>query len=69
MPKVLLIFYIIAFAAIVGWIMNVYKLVHLDFSSPYKAEAIRVVGLVPPIGAIVGYINIEDGKEKEDVNG
>lgn len=46
-----------------GWCMNLYKLVKTDFEAPYKAEAIRLVGLVPPVGAIVGWIDIEDGPQ------
>lgn len=48
-------------AGCVGWIMNAYALTQLDFQSPIKAEAIRGAGLfVPIIGAIAGYLSIED---------
>ena len=54
------LFFIGLFAlAAIGWCMNVYKLaVVCDFESPYKCEAVRVVGIIPPIGAIVGYIDL-----------
>ena len=42
----------------VGWFMNLYKLTQCDFEASYKAEVIRGAGVVvPPIGAIVGYLN------------
>lgn len=43
---------------VVGWFMNLYKLTQCDFEPSYKAEVIRGAGVVvPPIGAIVGYLN------------
>lgn len=44
----------------IGWVMNVVKLVKLDFQAPYKAEIIRTVGLFPVVGAITGWIDIND---------
>jgi len=41
--------------------MNVVKLVSLDFNAPYKAEVIRTIAIVPPVGAVVGWIEISDG--------
>ena len=47
----------------VGWIINVVSLCQCDFEPSYKAEVIRGIGvLVPPVGGIVGYIDIEDGE-------
>ena len=43
-----------------SWCANIYKLTQLDFETPYKAEAIRTFGLVPPVGAIVAWFDIED---------
>ena len=46
---------------VVGWVKNLYKLVQYDFNTPLQAETIRTVGVfVPPVGAIIGYIEIED---------
>lgn len=42
-----------------GWLLNVYKLVHLDFRQPFKAEFVRIIGL-SPLGTIIGYMNITD---------
>ncbi len=47
-----------------GWTMNVYKLTQLDFKAPYKAERIRVVGVFPLVGAITGYMTINDKEEQ-----
>jgi len=44
-----------------GWFANLYKLSQYNFSSPYKAEAFRIVGAVVfPVGVVMGYFNIED---------
>lgn len=55
-------FYLSATIAIIvasGWILNIYKLAtECDFVAPYKCEAIRVVGLVPPIGMVVGWLDL-----------
>jgi hypothetical protein len=45
-----------------GWAANIWKLTKCDFESPWKAEGIRAIGVVvPPIGAFVGLMDIEDG--------
>ena len=44
-----------------GWGRNFKRLVNLDFKPPYKAEILRGAGIFPPIGAIMGWIYIEDG--------
>lgn len=50
---------------ILGWFINLYKLTKYDFDTPLKAEATRIVGAVVfPLGAVIGYINIDDDKEK-----
>jgi hypothetical protein len=52
-------------AVVIGWVMNIYKLTKCDFDVPLKSEVIRCVG-VPlfPLGAIIGYMDIKDGKSK-----
>lgn len=48
-------------AMLSGYFMNIYKLVQCDFKAPYKAEAIRVVGVATGVvGCIVGWFDIED---------
>jgi hypothetical protein len=47
-------------AILIGWGLNVYKLAHLDFESNYKAEIFRVVGLLPPFGAVIGWIEFKE---------
>lgn len=49
---------------VIGWGLNIYKLTQCDFKPSYKAEVIRGIAIfVAPVGAVVGYIDIEDGKE------
>jgi hypothetical protein len=57
---------IIWLAIIVGWGLNVYKLSQLDFESNYKAEIFRVVGLLPPLGAVIGWIEFEEEVQLTD---
>lgn len=55
---------IIVSILILGYIINIVKACNLDYEPSYKAEAIRVTGIfIPPMGAIVGYISIEDKKQ------
>ncbi len=60
---------VIALSAVIGWGLNVYKLTQLDFEKPYRAEAIRGVGLFPLLGPIIGYIDIEDGEKSDEQQG
>ena len=49
----------IAIVLFTGWVFNIYKLAtECDFVAPYKCEVVRVIGLVPPIGAVVGWIDL-----------
>lgn len=46
-----------------GYIANIYKLSKCDFDTPLKSEVIRGIGVVvPPIGIVVGFIDIKDVK-------
>lgn len=44
----------------IGYVANIYKLTQCDFKEPYRAEAIRAIGLIPVVGMITGYMEIED---------
>ena len=63
MRAAILLYAALIFAGAFGWGMNVYKMTQLDFASPYKAEVIRGVGLIPVVGAIIGYMT--RGEENE----
>jgi hypothetical protein len=63
-PLILIIFVIFVLGGI-GWIKNIIHLTNCDFEAPYKAEAIYSVGLIPVLGAVIGWINIEDGPQNE----
>lgn len=64
--KILIFNLVIVFFGFWGYGLNFYKLVNLDFESPYKAEVIRVIGVFPPIGAIAGWFDIEDGDKSNE---
>lgn len=40
-----------------GWVKNIIKLADCDFQTPYKAEVIHAVGILPPVGMITGWMN------------
>ena len=63
------LFFCFFFACVVGWGMNVYKFTKLDFEAPYKAEVVRGLGVLPivPMGAIMGYIDIDDTPTVKEV--
>jgi hypothetical protein len=42
----------------VGWVKNVIKLANCDFAAPYKCEVIHALGLIPPFGAITGWVDV-----------
>ena len=59
----LVVYLIIAVLALIGWVNNIVKLCYCDFEPSYRAETIRVIGVVVgPVGAITGYLDIEDEK-------
>ena len=41
----------------VGWVKNLIKLSDCDFETPYKAEVIHVIGIIPPVGAVTGWLD------------
>ncbi len=42
-----------------GWIKDIIKLTDCDFKAPYKCEIIYGVGIVPIIGSVTGWIDID----------
>lgn len=42
----------------VGWVKNIIKLANCDFEAPYKAEVIHGVGIIPPVGAVTGWLDL-----------
>ena len=41
-----------------GWTKNIIKLTECDFKAPYKAEVVHTVGIIPPVGAITGWLDL-----------
>jgi len=41
--------------------MCIVKFISCDFKESYKAEVVYGVAMVTGLGAVVGYLNIEDG--------
>lgn len=45
------------------WVANIVALASLDFKQPCRAEALRGIGIVvAPMGAVLGYMDLEDGE-------
>lgn len=58
---------LVVIGMLVGFVRNIVRLCYCDFEAPYKAEIIRGIGIfIPPVGGIVGWINIPDWKEQHD---
>jgi hypothetical protein len=51
----------IVILGIVGYVKNIIGLVECDFEPSYKSEVIRGIGVVvPPVGAVAGWIDFKD---------
>ncbi|MCP4475431.1 MAG: hypothetical protein GY821_12865 [Gammaproteobacteria bacterium] len=57
---IFLIWAVIVIAIGTGWVKNIVKLTRCDFESPYKAEVMHGLGIIPPIGAVMGWITFEE---------
>ena len=54
---ILMIWFTMLAACIVGWIMNIVAIAHTGFSDMSGMLILRVVGIfIAPLGAILGYI-------------
>ena len=61
---IILVVTFLIIAGTIGYTTNIVGFIRSDFEPPYKEEAVRGVGiLLPPMGAVTGYITIEDRKE------
>ena len=50
---------IIWLVILTGWVKSIIKLSECDFEPSYKAEVIYMVGsIVPPVGAVVGWLEV-----------
>jgi len=58
MKSIFLIYVVIILVVGTGWVKNVIKLSDCDFESPYKAEVVHAIGLIPPVGAVTGWLDL-----------
>jgi hypothetical protein len=56
------VFMLIFFVGVIGEGLCLYRLVKCDFEPSYKAEIVYGVSFFTGVGAITGFINIEDVK-------
>ena len=65
-PKIIAFLFIIffvfglSFLSLLGYVANMIQFLQSDFQPPYKAEIIRGIGVISPLGCITGWIKIED---------
>ena len=58
MKKILIIDLVIVLVIGTGWVKNLIKLSECDFESPYKAEVIHAIGILPPVGMVTGWMDL-----------
>ena len=46
---------LISIPAVIGWGMNLYKLFHMQIEPVTTMLVVRIIGILPPVGAIVGW--------------
>ncbi len=57
-----LVILLVGIFGVIGYITNIVRFCGCDFEAPWRTEIIRGVGIfVPPLGAVLGFITIEDG--------
>jgi len=49
---------IITLVAGTGWVKNIIKLSNCDFEEPYKAEVVHMIGIIPPVGMVTGWLDV-----------
>lgn len=54
----LVIWFVIGALVVAGWVMNLHKFSQCDFEAPYKAEIVYGIGILPPVGAVTGWIDV-----------
>lgn len=57
MKKILIVQLLFIIVIGTGWVKNIIKLTECDFEPSYKAEVIHIIGVIPPIGMIVGWMD------------
>lgn len=60
MRRMKLVAFLLVVVVAVGWVKNLIKLTNCDFEAPYKCEVVHALGLMPPIGAITGWLDVSN---------
>lgn len=58
MKGLLVVSVVIVLLAGTGWVKNIIKLSECDFEPPYKAEVVHIIGIIPPVGAVTGWLDM-----------
>jgi len=58
MQRLQLAIIIVWLAIGVSWIVNLTKLIKCDFQQPYKAEVVRLVGIIPPVAIVTAWVDV-----------
>lgn len=51
---------ILMLMSIFGYILNIVGFCKADFEAPYKEEVFRTIGILTPLGIVIGYIDFEE---------
>ena len=55
-----IVFLALVVAGMIGYGLNIYKFATANFKEPYVNEIVHGIGFIPIIGAVTGYITIDD---------
>ncbi len=58
MMRMKLVAAVVMVVVAIGWVKNLIKLTECDWDAPYKCEVVHVLGLMPPLGAITGWLDV-----------
>ena len=54
------IYFVFLTLAITGYVKNIIKLTECDFKVISKCEIVHGIGVIPPVGIITGYLNVQE---------
>jgi hypothetical protein len=58
MKTILIIQLAIILIVCVCWVKTLILLSACDFEAPYKAELLHAAGIIPPVGAVTGWLDL-----------
>lgn len=59
-----IIYIVVVVLAFIGYFRCIYNFIDSDFEPSYKREIVYGIGIVTPLGTIIGWLDIEDTKKE-----